>query len=221
MIITVSGYPKSGTTTVCEMFPDLHSSTVTHLNGGDVFRGLADEYDMTLSEFSKHVNNNPEIDKDIDAAIRAGVEYFIHPDNVAIDDLPFSIDQTADVLLVESRLAGWIAGDDATFSVWCKAPLDVRQQRVCDVGDETADEIVTRQKDESKRYHEWYGIDIWSKQPYDFIINTALWSAIDTTKTIIQLAEKYDQSAVETGPKQTHHEQFKQLAEERFLTSTV
>lgn len=215
MIITVSGYPNSGTTSVSQRLADQLTEDVEYINGGDVFRGLAERREMSLSEFSKYVNDNPMIDEDIDATLRAAIECFTTSANRDRVDLPISIDYSAHILIVESRLAGWIAGCDATISVWCEASETVRKNRAEDSErSESAEELLERQQDEAMRYEKTYGIDIHDMSPYDLTVNTAVWSPDAIGKSIKQLVESHTEENVEPDISSGSAETFSHIAEQ-------
>lgn len=183
-VITVSGQPGSGTTTLSKELVD--ALDAAYINAGDVFRTMASEHEMSLSEFSKHVNETPEIDVAIDYTLREIIEDFkelpsehrVSDKPSAAYDLDFGVDSSRQYLVIESRLAGWVAADAATMKIWCQAPAAVRAERISDSNRvETADELLERQSDESMRYQEWYGIDIEDLSIYDLVINTSRWSS--------------------------------------------
>lgn len=196
-IITISGQPGSGTTTVATELTEQFNAT--YVNAGAIFRALADEHGMTLDEFSKYVNENPDIDREIDYQLRRAIDAYCGSTDVTRstgdrrDDLELSIDVDLDapVLILESRLAGWIAGPDADLRIWCQAPLDVRCERVD--GDlereEQADALIERQSDEAMRYTQWYDIDITDTTIYDIVVNTSRWSPETVSNTVAQLFE--------------------------------
>lgn len=209
-IITVSGQPGSGTTTLAERL--VAEFNAEYVNAGSIFRTLADNHGMSLSEFSKHVNNHPEIDQKIDYQLREIIEEYrnipvtdrVEPPVDTGGDLPVTLDFNASTVVIESRLAGWIAGTDADFRFWCQAPLDVRCDRITDSDrNETRDRLIERQADESMRYEEWYGIDITDTTIYDCVINTARWDPDTIGTTITQLISLHDtrddESATETN----------------------
>ena len=204
MIVTVSGFPASGTTTVCEgqliehRFDGLNA---VHLNGGDIFREMADDRDMSLSEFSKHVNNNPKIDEEIDGTLRLVVESFANNDSCRVCS-KYGVDD-ADVLVFESRLAGWIAGDLADVSVWCATPLEVRQERVDgDPSKQDPDQLKEREMDEANRYVKQYGIDIYDRSIYDLVLNTDSLSPHAAGVAIASLAKNTEETDSVSSPMQ-------------------
>ncbi|MFC4552013.1 MULTISPECIES: (d)CMP kinase [Halorussus] len=175
MLITVSGPPGSGkSTTASELAEALG---LEHVSGGDIFRELADERDYTPLEFNKLAEENDQIDRDLDHRLA-------------------EIAAERDDVILESRLAGWLAGDHADFRVWLDAPLDVRAARIAEregksvekAGEETA----AREGSETDRYAEYYGIDITDLKIYDLCINTARWDAESVLDMLVTAIDDYD-----------------------------
>jgi len=158
MLVTVSGPPGSGTTTnaaaIAERFDFQHTS------GGDIFRQLAEERGHTLAEFNELAETDPQIDRDLDRRL-------------------YEIAREQTDVVLESRLAGWLAGEQATLRIWLDAPRSVRAARIADRESKTVQEAreatEEREASESRRYQEYYGIDINDLSIYDLVLNTARW----------------------------------------------
>lgn len=158
-LITVSGPPGSGTTTLCESL----AAELDHdyIYAGDIFRNMAAERDMSLAEFTELCETDDSIDRQLDARMQARAEEY------ATDNSP---------LILESRLAAWVAGDYADLRFWLDAPPTVRLNRLDDADDETVEEMQTREQSEAMRYKDYYGIDISNLSIYDCVLNTSRWS---------------------------------------------
>jgi len=174
MRVTVSGPPGSGTTTVAEALSSRFS--LDHVSSGDVFRSMADERGMSLAEFGRAAEEDPEIDKEIDARQR-------------------EIARENDDLVLEGRLSGWMA-DEADARVWLDAPVEVRAERVADREEQTPEEaraeIEKRQESEAKRYEEIHGIDIEDLSIYDLVVDTSNWGeegVVDVVTTSVEALE--------------------------------
>jgi len=154
----------------------------------------------SLNEFNKHASNNSAIDREIDTQLRQIVERFCNisdtedsPESEVTTGLELDVDLQADVLILESRLAGWIAGPDATLRIWCCAPLETRVKRIneTDSRDETEAEVIERQRDEAMRYEEWYNVNITDTSIYDLSINTARWKPTAIATVVTCAVEAY------------------------------
>jgi cytidylate kinase len=178
MLITISGPIGSGKSTVAARLADALS--MEHVSGGDIFRELAAERGYTPLEFNKLAEEDDQIDRDLDRRQR-------------------EIATNRDNLVLESRLAGWMAGDLADLKCWFDAPEAVRAQRVAEREDQDFDtahsEMRARAASEAKRYQAYYGIDFEDRSIYDLALNTARWSP-DAVVSIVRTAVE----AYEGGP---------------------
>ncbi|SFB97988.1 cytidylate kinase [Halobiforma haloterrestris] len=175
MLLTVSGPPGSGKSTTAELLADAFD--LDHVSGGDIFRELADERGYTPLEFNKLAEENDEIDRDLDRRLR----------EIALEE---------DDLVLESRLAGWLAGDQADFRFWLDAPARVRGERIAEREDKdpvrATEETKAREASEAQRYEEYYGIDIRDLTIYDLSVNTARWEPDAVLDMLVTAVEEYD-----------------------------
>lgn len=156
MLITVSGLPGSGTTTVSNLLARHYGMEM--ISAGEVFRTLAKERGVTLAEFGELAENDDSID-------------------LQIDQRQQEIAATRDNIILEGRLAGHMAPH--ALKVWIKAPVEVRVQRI--VGrestsfDQAMKETLEREASEALRYREIHGIDISDLSAYDLVIDSSRW----------------------------------------------
>ncbi|AGB39175.1 (d)CMP kinase [Natronococcus occultus] len=175
MLLTVSGPPGSGKSTTAELLADAFD--LDHVSGGDIFRELADERGYTPLEFNKLAEENDQIDRDLDRRLR----------EIATED---------DDLVLESRLAGWLAGDHADFRFWLDAPAAVRGERIAEREskdpERATEETKAREASEAQRYREYYGIDIRDLTIYDLSVNTARWEPDAVLDMLVTAVGEYD-----------------------------
>jgi cytidylate kinase len=171
MIITIGGPIGSGKTTVAEAIAEKFG--FTHISAGVVFRELAGEKGLTLEEFSKLAEENPEYDKEL-------------------DNRQVELAKKAEKAVIDGRLSGLIM--DADLKVWLRAPLETRAKRICErEGKEYSvalEDVKNRGDSELKRYKEIYNINLRDLGPYDIVINTDLFSAEEVTG-IVEKAVSY------------------------------
>lgn len=184
LFITVSGPPGCGATTLCEGLSSVLDCGF--VSGGEVFRELADDRDLSLSQFTARAGESDEIDRAIDRRLRTIAEKW---------------GSTNKAFILESRLAGWIAGNRADMRIWLDAPEEIRLDRTQDREERSA-EMQVREVIEAKRYESYYGIDLSDRSFYDLVINTARWSPDGTLSIILEAIDSYD-SHVDEGAFQT------------------
>ncbi|WP_126661307.1 (d)CMP kinase [Haloterrigena salifodinae] len=180
MLLTVSGPPGSGKSTTAELLADRFD--LEHVSGGDIFRELAEERDYTPLEFNKLAEENDQIDRDLDRRL-------------------YEIAVERDGLVLESRLAGWLAGEQADFRFWLDAPARVRGERIAEREEKdperATEETKAREASEAKRYQEYYGIDIRDLTIYDLSVNTARWGPDAVLDMLVTAVEVYEADADE------------------------
>ncbi|MFB6250938.1 MAG: (d)CMP kinase [Halobellus sp.] len=175
MLLTVSGPPGAGKSTTVAALAEAFD--LEHVSGGDIFRELADDRGMTAVEFNRLAEEDDQIDRDLDRRLR----------EIALE---------RDDVLLESRLAGWLAGNAADLRLWLDAPIEVRAARIATREEKSAeqalDETRERERSEALRYHDYYNIDITDLSIYDVALNTARWSEDDVPEILTAAVRAYD-----------------------------
>ncbi len=175
MRITVSGSIGSGKSTVARLIAS--RLDYMYLSGGEVFRKIASEMGMDIEHFNLYAEKHPEIDREQ-------------------DDKLLSLIRKNDGIVVDSRLAGWLAhnsGVDA-LKIYIKANRAERVRRVAsrekEATSETNLKILQREESESRRYREFYGIDIHNLEIYDLVIDSTSLSAASVAKVIMAAVDE-------------------------------
>lgn len=152
MIITISGAPGTGTTTLArELAAELG---IRWINSGELFRRIASEKNVSVKELNRLAERGPEIDYLIDdaqkALAREGPGIF------------------------EGRLSGHLL--DADLKILLKTDQKVRAERVSQreskLFEDALQETRVREESEARRYRKYYNIDINNLSIYDLVIDT-------------------------------------------------
>jgi len=175
MIVTISGLPGSGTTTIAKIVASRFKLRL--ISAGNTFREMAAERNMTLSEFGKLAESDVEIDR-------------------AIDQRQAQIAKDEDDILAEGRLSGLMV-KNADLKIWLKTPIEVRCKRIAKRDNISLEramrETKERERSEAKRYLEHYGINIDDLEPYDLIVDSSKWDSNGVAEIIcssIRLSSK-------------------------------
>ncbi|MFA7199377.1 MAG: AAA family ATPase [Methanoculleus sp.] len=169
MRITISGPPGSGTTSLARYIAGEHGLDL--ISAGEVFRQLAREHGMELAEFGRFAENDPSVDRMIDARQK-------------------EIGEGSENIIVEGRLSGRMI-ENADLRIWLSASLSCRARRIAgrDGMDEEGARVYTenRQHSEATRYRNYYGIEIDDLSPYDIVLSSGTFS-VDTLGAIVDTA---------------------------------
>lgn len=174
MIITVSGLPGCGKTTVCKLLAE--KLGFEHISAGEIFRNNATKKGMTLEEFGEYALKHPDIDKELDKNIVEAAK--------------------KDNIIIEGRLAGLML-DRANIKctkVWLDAPLKVRGERIANregISFTSAiAEIQKREKCEWDRYYNTYSINLNDLSSYTRVIDTSNITPEEVVSIILKEIEK-------------------------------
>jgi cytidylate kinase len=172
LLVTISGLPGSGTSTVARLVAD--ALGLERLDGGTVFRSMAADRGMSVGEFSAVAERDDTIDVELDRRLAERA--------------------TQGDVVLESRLAGWIAtnGHLPALRVWIDCAADERARRVAsrehlDV-EVAAEANRAREGSERARYLAYYDLDIDDRSPYDLVLDSGRAAPEDLVRAIVEAA---------------------------------
>ena len=174
LFLTVSGPPGCGATSLCTRLSE--AMGCPYVSGGDIFRDLAEERGMSLTQLSAKAQETDEIDRALDSHLSAVAERW---------------GTASEAFVLESRLAGRIAGDRADLRIYLDAPEEVRKDRIAG-REETSAEMAVREVGEAGRYESYYEIDMEDREFYDLRINTARWDQRGVFEIVRTAIDRYD-----------------------------
>ncbi len=155
MILTISGLHGTGKSTIGKLISQ--KLGLKYYSTGQAFRDLANDMNFTLEEFTKYVEENPDIDK-------------------KLDDKIIEIAQKENVI-IDSQLSAYILESTADFKILLTCPLEIRVNRMTErdtsLYEDTLRETTIREKSELIRFNKLYDIDLNNQLIYDVIIDTA------------------------------------------------
>jgi len=166
MIITIGGSICSGKTTLARELAKKFN--LKHISAGSIMREMAKKRGMSLLEFSRYAESNPEVDLEIDRRQK---------------------ELATGNCVVDGRLSAHFL--DSDLKIWLDAPLNVRVERLSERDKKSEEDakrsIIEREDSERRRYMEIYGINLGDISTYDLIINTAKFD-IKTMTELVSIA---------------------------------
>ncbi len=169
MLVTISGPPGAGTSTVAKLVAARLG--LERVDGGSVFRQMAAERGLDLVAFSSLAERDTTIDVALDERLAARAR--------------------SGAVVLESRLAGWIARNEGlpATTVWIDADEGERARRVAvRYGiDPAAAAAANRRRNDSERlrYRTYYGIDLGDRSVYDLVLDSTSRSPEELTESIV------------------------------------
>lgn len=171
-LVTISGLPGSGTSTLARAVAE--ALGLDHVDGGQVFRALAAERGHDVHSFGAVAEADPSIDVELDGRLaQRGAQGHV---------------------VLESRLAGWIAANEGlpALRVWLACDDAERDRRVAGREGAEATEAAAqnrrREASEAQRYRDYYGIDITSMDPYDLVLDSTARTVDELVAEVVEAA---------------------------------
>ena len=156
MIITVSGPPGTGTSTLSRILAK--ELGLRRVNSGDLFRKIADDRGISVGELGRIAEEGPEIDYLIDDAQKA-----------------MALEAGG---VFEGRISAHVL--DADLKILLKADRMVRAERIASrekkLVEDALRESKVREECEARRYEKYYNIDVSDFSVYDLVIDSGTWN---------------------------------------------
>ncbi len=151
LTVTISGSSGSGKSTGAKAIA--RAFRLKYVFAGQIQRKIARERGITLEEQVRL--RGKETDYEMD---RKNLEFAMRGK-----------------VVIDARLSGWCAGDWADVKIFYDCPLEVRASRVAGRDKipliDSINNIKKRDKEDNKKYKALYGIDLFDKSIYDFVID--------------------------------------------------
>lgn len=182
MIITLSGFPGSGKSTVAKILEKKLNLKRYYMGG--LRREAAKEKGMTIEEFNKLGETDQSTDK-------------------FVDDILVKIGKTENNLVVEGRTAFHFIPKSIKIFLDVELKEGARrtfeEKKKSKERNETATERVEEEmklqkeriESDRKRYMKYYGFDCYDKKKYDYIINTTKKTPEEVAEEIIKYVKLY------------------------------
>ncbi len=184
MIMTISGTPGSGKSTIAKILQQKLSAERIYVGG--IRRELARKKGMTLVELNEYAKTHPETDVDVDKEAAAEAR---------------KLDNSGKTVIVEGRTQYYflpesikifikVDEEEGTRRIWKDLQNEpTRTER--NEGDITSLEqmkkrIRQRATEDNKRYLKYYGINPADESQYDLVIDTTKISAEQAAKEILE-----------------------------------
>jgi len=175
MLVTISGQPGSGKTTVARLVA--RELGLEHVYAGELFRRQAAEEGLTLQAYLQRAETDPSIDRTLDERMRRRA--------------------AEGNAVLEGRLAAVMAeqAGQRALRVFLEASEPVRVLRITGreggATDERLREIQAREASDRQRYQALYGVDYHEHDRYDLVMDTDARTPEDVAAAIVARARAH------------------------------
>ncbi|MBI2141485.1 nucleoside monophosphate kinase [Candidatus Woesearchaeota archaeon] len=183
MIITISGVPGSGKSTVARLVA--RKLGFRHHSAGDFMREIAEKRGVSLLELGRIAEKDRSIDKELDErTIRLGKEEddFVMDSRLAYYFIPqsFKVFLMVDEMAAAKRIFSDIKGK--------KMGRKVEKESTTLAA--TLASIRKRKKSERQRYRKYYGLNPYDTKQYDLVIDTTRTAIEDVVEKVVEAVKK-------------------------------
>ncbi|MGY5874961.1 MAG: cytidylate kinase family protein [Candidatus Thorarchaeota archaeon] len=156
--IAISGSHGSGTSSTAKALAK--KLNLRYVSAGSIFRAFAKERGYNLADFQQIVESDKSMKVDLDRTLC---------DEARIGSV-----------VIEGRVACWVANEFIDYCVFLDAPFDIRVERIAARQNMTVEgakqETHQREKEERAWFKKEYNIDIEDKSICDIYLNTSKFS---------------------------------------------
>ena len=182
-IITLSGKPGSGKSSTADRIAEMLS--YTRYSSGDSVRAITHVQKITLSAFNAHAETHPEIDYQIDEELRK-----LRDQNDIVIDARLGfywIPESFKVYLDLNR-------DVAVARIFKDANMNTQRSGAGEGSatmETVMDQVEERMRSEQRRFKKLYGVNPYSIEHFDLVIDTARHSPQTVALTIFDTYKKW------------------------------
>ena len=185
MIISISGLPGSGKSTIAKMLAVKYGWE--RIYSGAILRKMAENKGITILDLMKEAETDSSIDEEVD--------------NFVAD-----LGRSKDNFIIESRTAFHFIPD--SFKVFVKVDLNEGAKRIfkdldkeeraneekASSANELANKLRERVEVDRRRYLKYYGVDFTQESNYDLVVDSSEITADEVLEKIVAEADKYQSS---------------------------
>jgi len=172
VLVTISGLPGSGKTTVARLVA--RTLGLEDVYGGNIFRRQAEANGLSLEDYLRRAEQDSSIDRELDRQMES---------RAARGDA-----------VLEGRLAAFMAdrAGAPALKVFLNATEGVRARRIRDreggAAAERLREIQVREASDHRRYLDLYGVDYHDLARYDLVMETDRGTPEEIAQAIVERA---------------------------------
>jgi len=189
MIITISGTPGSGKSTVAKILVEKLKAERIYVGG--IRREIARKKGWTLEELNKYAQTHPETDVDVDKDVTVQARQLEKAGKKVIVE-----GRTQYHFLPESiKIYIKVEPEEGARRIWNdlqeKELRDQRNEGNIASFEQMKLRMKQRQNEDTKRYQKYYSINPYDESHYDLVVDSTAISAEEVAEKILSYVKKY------------------------------
>jgi cytidylate kinase len=153
LVITIDGTSGAGKGTLAKYIAE--KLGIPHYSAGDFFRSIADDREISVEELSEKADKETDLEVDR-RTLQKGLN---------------------ESCVIDGRLPSWVLGDYSDMRIFMTADIEVRSERIAERENMSKEEAKKRtkqrDKDNKRRYSDYYGIDTDDLEIYDLVMDNS------------------------------------------------
>lgn len=168
MIITISGTPGSGKSTISKILKE--KLNAEYINAGEVRRELARKKGINLEELNEYAENHPETDVDVDKECSAKARKLEKKGKTVIAEGRVQFHFLSESIKIFIK----VDIEEAAKRIWndLKENKEKRNEGDFSSIEELKQSLKEREQKDAQRYLKYYKIDHRNESQYDLIVDT-------------------------------------------------
>ncbi len=188
MIITISGTPGSGKSTVAKILLEkLHAERIYV---GGIFRELVREKGLTLEQLESYIQQHPEIDREVDERAAAAARHFAQQKKNVIVEGRTQFHFLPESVKVYIKVDATVGAQRIWKDLQSKETKQQRNEGNLHSLEETKRRTQQREEEDAQRYKRIYHLDYRNESNYDLVLDSTKESAEEIARRVLGYLRK-------------------------------
>ncbi len=183
MIITISGNPGSGKSTVAKIL--LEKLDAERIYVGGIRRELAREKGMTLEELNEYAKDHPETDVDVDEKAAAKAKELEKQGKVVVAEGRVMFHFLPESIKIYVKVNPDVGAERIWKDLQKKELVEARNEGAINSLEQLKQSVKDREENDAERYKKYYNVDQRDEANYDLVVDSTVPSAVEVAEKVL------------------------------------
>jgi len=188
VIITISGTPGSGKSTVAKLLVEKISAERIYVGG--IRRALARKKGMSLEQLNEYAQTHPETDIDVDQKAAAEARLLEKQGKIVVVEGRTQFHFLPKSVKIYIKVDPVVGAQRIWKDLHSAATRQERNEGNLRSLEETKQRTREREEEDARRYKKYYGIDHRDESQYDLVLDSTRQSAEEIAEKIVVFVQK-------------------------------